>query len=197
MVPLGGVLGNDLGTLELVVFGNLLMGVLLMSVPISDGVSVNWVKCLEGPACELAFPTLDPDNPMLCPEGPAWELAFVAGAFALLPFSVPSETPSLVPPTVFAFPLSTAPVDLDYVLVGRGGGGDGARPGVCCGLFLILVFFILVLAPVLPFLPLLFFFEVMGSPDCSGLWLSAESSLGAASSHWMSMRYSSLWRPKR
>jgi len=71
VVPLGGVLGNVLGTPELVVFGNLLMEVLLVSLPISDGVPVKRVLCPEGPACELAFPTLDPDNPVLCPEGPA------------------------------------------------------------------------------------------------------------------------------
>jgi len=71
VVPLGGVLGNVLGTPELVVFGNLVMEVLLMSLPISDWVPVNRVLCPEGPACELAFPTLDPDNPVLCPEGPA------------------------------------------------------------------------------------------------------------------------------
>jgi len=69
----------------------------------------------------------------------------------VLTFSVPPETPGLVPPTAFAFPLSTIPVDLDFVLVGGGGGGDGGRPGVCCGLFLILVFFVLAPAPVLPF----------------------------------------------
>jgi len=96
----------------------------------------------------------------------------VAGEFALLSFSVPPETLGLVPYTAFAFPLSTAPVELDFVLVGGGGGGDGGRPGVGCGLFLIMVFFVLVPDPVLPFLPLFFFIEVTGSPDWSELWSS-------------------------
>jgi len=71
VVPLGGVLGNVLGTPEVVVFGNLLMEVLLVSLPISDGVSGNRVLCPEGPVCKLAFPTLDPDIPVLRPKGPA------------------------------------------------------------------------------------------------------------------------------
>jgi len=66
---------------------------------------------------------------------PSWQ-----AHIALLTFSVPSETPGLVPPTAVALPLSTAPVDLDFVLVGGGRDGHGGRPGVCCGLFLILVF---------------------------------------------------------
>jgi len=41
MVPLGGILGNVLGTLEPVFLRNLLMEVLLISLLISDGVYDN------------------------------------------------------------------------------------------------------------------------------------------------------------
>jgi len=82
---------------------------------------------------------------------------FGAGAFTLLTYSIPPKTLSLVPPTAFAYYLSTVPVDLNFVLVGGGGGGGGGRTGIWGGLFLILVFFVLVLAPLLPFRPHFFF----------------------------------------